>query len=366
MIIPISILISTPYIYKSIECIYGLFLLKKENINTEKSTNKYDISVIVAFKNEEKNLPKLIDSLIKQTYIPTKIILVDDNSTDNSTNIIKTYKSINSKHNIQLIKNKGIGKKIALKTAVETSKTEYCLFTDADCILPHTWIETYKDNINKTHADMYISAVKEIHNEKFINELQSIEFDSLQACTAAFCAIKKPIMCNGANMCVKRSVWQNMYKKNKLRNILSGDDVFMLHEIKKYKGHIEYINSSKAIVATKTPDSLSSFLKQRMRWGGKTIYYKDKDSISLAISVFILSLLITTETILTFFYSEFLLSLTILLALKITIDTTAIYNYRKIKQYKTSIITLCIFSILHPYYIVVSSIAGLFKTKKWK
>src|SRR3989344_8657479 len=70
------------------------------------------ISIIIPVYNEEKNLRRLLPSLIKQNYPKNKIeyIVVDDNSTDISVQLAKEFgaKIINVKnHDIE--RNKGIG-----------------------------------------------------------------------------------------------------------------------------------------------------------------------------------------------------------------------------------------------------------------
>ena len=94
------------------------------------------INVIIPTFNEEKRLKKCIDSVFSQDYPSDKIeiIVVDDDSTDNTINIAKEYgiKILrNGHHNIE------IGKSIGL----QHSKHPYILFLDADNVLPYSnWI----------------------------------------------------------------------------------------------------------------------------------------------------------------------------------------------------------------------------------
>ncbi|WP_136601183.1 glycosyltransferase family 2 protein [Salinigranum halophilum] len=52
-----------------------------------------DIGIITPVRNEEQNLPKLIESVINQTIKPTSWAIIDDNSTDASPEIISNYAS---------------------------------------------------------------------------------------------------------------------------------------------------------------------------------------------------------------------------------------------------------------------------------
>ena len=51
-----------------------------------KSMNIY---IIIPVFNEEKYLQESIDSIVKQTFLPKKLLLVNDNSTASSENILK-------------------------------------------------------------------------------------------------------------------------------------------------------------------------------------------------------------------------------------------------------------------------------------
>ena len=49
------------------------------------------ISIIIPIYNVEKYLNRCLDSVMKQSFQDIEIILVNDGSTDNSDNIIKSY-----------------------------------------------------------------------------------------------------------------------------------------------------------------------------------------------------------------------------------------------------------------------------------
>ena len=51
------------------------------------------ISIIVPVYNEEEYVSTCLDSLVKQTLDDIEIITIDDNSTDNSLNILVDYKT---------------------------------------------------------------------------------------------------------------------------------------------------------------------------------------------------------------------------------------------------------------------------------
>ena len=50
------------------------------------------VSVIMPVYNEEQNIARAIDSILKQSFVNFEFIIVDDNSTDKTAEIISTYK----------------------------------------------------------------------------------------------------------------------------------------------------------------------------------------------------------------------------------------------------------------------------------
>ena len=114
-------------------------LLKREPLETDILT-----TVIVPAKNEEKTLPKLLDSLDKQTHKNLQILIVNDHSTDGTEDILKS-------RNIPLAKKGEVapiaylipeqttpegwtGKNHAIHSAIDYAQGEWFLFLDADTV----------------------------------------------------------------------------------------------------------------------------------------------------------------------------------------------------------------------------------------
>jgi len=127
-----------------------LFILINFLINNIlfKNTSKYKlpssiikdnplISVLVPARNEEENIKKCIVSLTKQDYKNIEILVLDDNSTDNTANIIRRLSKKYS--NIKFYKGehlrKGwLGKSFACHQLSKHARGKYMIFTDADTL----------------------------------------------------------------------------------------------------------------------------------------------------------------------------------------------------------------------------------------
>ena len=102
------------------------------------------LSIIIAAKNEEKNINFLIDSLEQLNY-PNEnfeVIIVDDNSDDKTAELIQS--GISGKNNYKLIRavNKEIeGKKGALSIGIKNAIHNFIIITDSDCKPETNWLK---------------------------------------------------------------------------------------------------------------------------------------------------------------------------------------------------------------------------------
>ena len=111
-----------------------------------------NIYIVIPVFNEEENLNDSIDSIVNQTLLPKKLLLVNDSSTDDSETILKKYSNIFSWIEYITIKSKQVhipGEKIinTFNKGLERLDTNYdiiCKF-DSDIILPKNYLESIKN-----------------------------------------------------------------------------------------------------------------------------------------------------------------------------------------------------------------------------
>ena len=111
-----------------------------------------NIYIVIPVFNEEENLNDSIDSIVNQTLLPKKLLLVNDSSTDDSETILKKYTNKFSWIEYITIKSKQVhvpGEKVinAFNKGLEKLDTNYeiiCKF-DSDIILPKNYLESIKN-----------------------------------------------------------------------------------------------------------------------------------------------------------------------------------------------------------------------------
>lgn len=90
------------------------------------------ISIIIPVYNGAKFLDKTIQSVLAQTFADWELIIIDDQSTDNSRDIIKSLESSDQRiHSVFLEKNSG-GPAIPKNIGLESAKGEFIAFLDQD------------------------------------------------------------------------------------------------------------------------------------------------------------------------------------------------------------------------------------------
>ncbi len=121
---------------------------------------KETVSIIIPVHNSSKYLKKCIDSILNQTYKNIEVIAVENGSTDNSIEILKSYKG---KIKIEVLDNASIGS--ARNKGLDVSKGTYISFIDSDDYVSNDFIEVMLNKIKEDNSDLSICDMLEIHEE---------------------------------------------------------------------------------------------------------------------------------------------------------------------------------------------------------
>jgi glycosyltransferase involved in cell wall biosynthesis len=350
-----------PYLYLLLKIYSGLVKIKP--YYNEASTELF-VSVVVACHNEGRNLPLLLQDLSEQEYNPDlfEIIIVDDNSSDDTFRYASGFTAIK---NLHVLRNNAKGKKQAVRTGVNVSSGKVIITTDADCRMGKNWLSAIASFITDKKPDMVICPVNMEGSSSFCGHFQELEFLSLQGITSGTAVAGNPVMCNGANLAFT--------KESYIRNsddlhfeIMSGDDVFLLHGIKEDpQKKILWLESEEATVTTTLPGTMTSFLKQRSRWISKAGAYRDFYTIELAIVTFVTILLQVFLMVAGVFNPVFLLVYFAVFAIKSIPDFLILRNITS-RYGKTSLMRWFFPSqIIYPFYILIVSIYSFKCGNRW-
>ena len=319
------------------------------------------VSVVIALRNEESEIIRLIKELEKQIYPTHKLdfILVNDHSTDATYELLQ--QSVMGNFKIVNMPEGEFGKKNAISRAVALADSEIILATDADCSFSSVWVQTMVSYFSDSDIKLVSGPVGLHKHTGFFQSLQCLEFASLIGSGAGAIGIGSAIFCNGANMAYRKSIFLN---ENNFESdtAASGDDVFLLHSVKaKYPNSIAFAKDENAIVITEGEKSLKSFINQRKRWAAKSSSYKDFSSIYMSCLVLFVNLVI-----LFLFAMQFFQLFILFYIAKFIVDLFLLYPVLKFFKRRDLIKWIFPFELFYSFYIVLIVVLSFTKSFEWK
>jgi glycosyltransferase involved in cell wall biosynthesis len=153
-----------------------------------------DISIVIPAYNEEKYILNSLRSLLNQNLANTisyEIIIVDNNSTDNTYKIVKSfidkYRKSNDKISFELIREYRKGVAFARQTGFSIANSKIIATLDADCIASPLWVRTIFNIFNYDYDYLYnpfyrnlpskiMDSIKNTINKKIVAATGMIKF----------------------------------------------------------------------------------------------------------------------------------------------------------------------------------------------
>lgn len=342
-------------------------------------TPKTKFSVVIAFRNEAKNLPKLLESIANLNYPKSlfEVILVNDESDDNSVTVINeilnkksSKKRFNQGENIKIIATNRTShspKKDAITSAINVAKHNWIVTTDADCIIPKYWLDTFDEFIQLNQPNCIVAPVTYHGKTSFFNRFQTLDFLSLQGATIGGFGIKKPILCNGANFAYLKSEFNALNGFNGNDAIVSGDDVFLLEKfLKNDVKKVHYLKSKQTIVTTNPAESFKSLVHQRIRWASKTSQLNNWFTKFIGLVVILgnfVYLAFIPAVLLNLIAAKIAIALFII---KFCIDFLLLFKASRFFKQETFLLSFILSSFLYPIFNIGVFILSFFKSYRWK
>ena len=318
--------------------------------------------IIVAAKNESQNITKFLDSIKAQTLDGAHLILIDDNSTDNTYDLAQSRQDVD----ITLLKSPGKGKKQALNHGIAHSKADYILSTDADCFPQPRWAETLVSAAQNVDADMIMAPViiEAPDKTKMFQRLWQAESFALITITAGTCIAGRPVMCNGGNI-----GYRSTFIKKSIGDIngkyASGDDMFMMESAGKQHKRFVYAKNPDAVIRTDGVETLHQLLNQRARWVSKTGGYTDSYILFFACAILLGNLAAIAAPILWACGGAWWMALSVLL-LKFAADFASVRVSSEYYGEHQRFIDVLVLGVVYPYYVVASVVSYFVRGFKWK
>jgi len=328
------------------------------------------VSILIAARNEEEKIARTIDDILAQSYPAAliELIIVDDHSTDRTSDIVSSYSEkgvklirLNEKEKLNSYKKKAIAEAISMASG------ELIVTTDADCRMKPNWIKTIVSFYEETGSKLISSPVVYHQEKSFFERLQTLEFLYLIGLGASSIGNKMPSTCNGANLAYRKDVFIELGGFKGIDELASGDDELFLHKVaSQYPDKIGFCKSADAIVYTDAKETLPEFISQRKRWASKSTKYKDKKIVALGVAIWLFNLIIFANVLLGLYIADIWIIALLAIALKFFSEmlflspVTAFAKRSELMKY------LPLLTVIHILYIIYIGIAGNSGKYIWK
>ncbi len=358
------VLIIISFLFLFFLTVFNLIIFYKNQTTaiTKKEISLKKISVVIPLKNESANINLLMNALSKIKY-PTEffeVILIDDNSTDNTSQLLKEY--ITGKPNYKLIKaeNKKLpAKKGALTIGIENAEYDFIALTDGDCIPEKNWLHNISDALE--NYDIVFGAAPLIPEKSIVSRFAAYESLRSQIINYVSLSLNIPVSATGRNFAFKKKTFFELGGYESTMDKLSGDDDLLIREALRNKKKIGFIETIGGRVFSKTVSTWKDFFRQKSRHVSTSHNYLLKQKLLLGIW-FLSNLAVTSSLFLLLYNPLFIFPVLI----KLRMDISIIGKYSDFSYRKFKIHEIIIFEFLYNFILIINFINSFFYKNKWK
>jgi glycosyltransferase involved in cell wall biosynthesis len=241
--------------------VLGIKTRNKPLIHSEKSLPP--ISVVICGCNEADNLSKYLDRFLAQDYPLFEVVVVNDNSVDETEKILfAIQKKYSILHPVTITEQHPPGKKYALQVGIAAAKYDLLLLSDADCYpsSPH-WIR-HMQSLIKDEVLIGLGYSPYEYRDGLLNRF--IRFEAIYTAIQyfSFSIVGMPYMGVGRNLIYHKSLYQQQQGFSTHLDLASGDDDLFVNAAATGKNTAVQLASESFV-----------FTIPKMTWGG---YYHQK------------------------------------------------------------------------------------------
>ena len=259
----------------------AFYKVKKDTV--QKAT--IPVSIIICTRNEAANLTKNLAHILAQDYPIFEVIVADDDSDDNTPEIIQSLCNQHSNlHYVKVGPKTKPGKRAALIAAIAAAKHDWLLMTDADCQPKgKNWIKSMVATIKAATTEIVLGYGPYRMEKSLLNSW--IRFETFLSATQYFSAAiwRIPYMGVGRNLLIKKSLWlENLAALEKNADLMSGDDDLMVNAAANKKNTLICLQKE-SFVYSEPKRSLKALITQKSRHYSTGTRYKTIHKLLLGV-----------------------------------------------------------------------------------
>jgi cellulose synthase/poly-beta-1,6-N-acetylglucosamine synthase-like glycosyltransferase len=344
----------------------------KSNQNNTAKNELLGFTVMINFRNEQEQLPQLLASIARLSFAADRMqfLFINDDSTDNSLVLLHAFKAAHNHIDLAIYDRKPVSassKKDGITQALKHAKYNHITTTDADCVLPETWLLAYEEHYSVFPESIFVAAPVQITaGISILEQLQASEMVALQLMAAGGFAVQQPFLCNGANMSFTKSHFYEVAGYDGNESIASGDDIFLLEKSTALNPRsCYYLKNVQAIVRTSPKQSWQEMVTQRARWAQKGFKTKSMLNKLMSAQVFAANLFVVLSPFLMVLDFIKVKAAITVLVLKLFTDLLILavgYRFFENKYWKWFVLPQL---LVYPFVVVAVTIES-FTAVRWK
>ena len=243
----------------SILIVIEVILIFRGKVREEKEAKVFPkISVLMSVRNEAGTIKKSVDSLLGQSYKHFEVLVADDQSTDGTYELLKSYADKRLSFFKPEAPAPGLnGKASALAALAKKASGDYFAVADADTVYPRQWLATLVSRIGNNGI---ISGVTGVHS----NWLQDVEWKISTGRIMLVGEMGFHTTAIGNNMMVERETYDQAGGFQQTVHTATED--FELNKNILSRGYGSAILFDNKVLATTSSLQFKGLLAQRKRW----------------------------------------------------------------------------------------------------
>lgn len=326
--------------------------------NRRKNSDFEPVSIIIACRNESENLKKNLPSILNQDYEDFEVVVVDDNSSDSSLEMLKSIED----SRLTIVRNSGEGKKAALTEGIKQSRNQILVFIDADCRpCSQSWLREMMSDYDCQNP--IVLGYGELEGDTFIAGFSAYDAALIAMQYLGFAKKGHPYMAVGRNLVYSKKIWETVGGFDSHADILSGDDdLFLAEAIRHTSVTVSLSEASKTISPAKS--SFKELLRQKSRHVSTSTKYSLLNKMLAGGEIFSRALCFIAIIILACLNVKMAL---LFACLRLTVVEISLLSFCKISGTKISPFKIILFDIFAPVFYLCTLIYKIIKPKnQWK
>ena len=244
------------------------------------------VSVVVAAMDEQDALPHLLASLAAQTTTAFELVLVDDRSSDATAAIMERHRAA-APYPVRVVRNRRppvdcTGKQQALDLGVAAAGGELLFFTDADCIVPPTWVAGLAayftgdpgGAVGVVFGQLAVRSTAR-RRPRFLDRYQAFEQPLVHQYSTGSAGLGRPTGCFGNNLALRAPVLARIGGFRSLGYTLT-EDAALIGAASRCGWRVRPATLPATQVTTEPQPSWRRFINQHVRWNGGAFFSGDR------------------------------------------------------------------------------------------